>query len=192
MQAEAEGIIALYGNFFNKFTHQFRIGAVEEIRPILQQGYQLPRLLGGGILLGIHQLFFVQLGLPELTGQLVAFGYKNVRINEAVLLEKGQRLILTGEFGYFFVEGNDVLAPEQSAITDRLEGFQHLLQNGEALMLELIIEAAEGFINGFSGDRCDGAILSGSFVAHADPPDLPAILLPTEGTSAVSADNFSR
>ena len=82
------------------------------------------------------------------------------------MLEKGQRLILTGEFGYFFVEGNDVLAPEQSAITDRLEGFQHLLQNGEALMLELIIEAAEGFINGFSGDRCDGAILSGSFVAH--------------------------
>ena len=45
MQAEAEGIIALYGNFFNKFTHQFRIGAVEEIRPILQQGYQLLRPL---------------------------------------------------------------------------------------------------------------------------------------------------
>ena len=108
------------------------------------------------------------------------------------MLEKGQRLILTGEFRYFFVEGNDVLAPEQSAITDRPEGFHHLLQNGETLMLEFIIEAAEGFINGFSGDRCDGAILSGSFVAHAGPPDLPTILLSAEGASAASADNFSR
>ena len=171
---------------------QLCVGAVEEVRPILQQGYQLPRPMGGGIPLGSHKSLFVQLGLPELAGQFVAFGYKNVRINEAVLLEEGQRLILTGEFGYFFVEGNDVLAPEQSAITDRPEGFEHLLQNGEALMLELIIEAAEGFINGFSGDRGDGAILSGSFVAHADPPNLPAILLPTEGTAAVSADNFSR
>jgi hypothetical protein len=60
-------------------------------------------------------------------------------------------LILTGEFGYFFVEGNDVLAPEQSAITDRPEGLEHLLQNGEALMLELIVEAAEGFIRLRSG-----------------------------------------
>ena len=118
MQAEAEGIIALYGNFFNKFTHQFRIGAVEEIRPILQQGYQLPRLLGGGILLGIHQLFFVQLGLPELTGQLVAFGYKNVRINEAVLLEEGQRLILTGEFGYFLLR--ETMSSLQSNLRSRI------------------------------------------------------------------------
>ena len=76
MQAEAEGIVALYDNFFNKFTHQFRVGAVEEVRPILQQGYQLPRPLGGGIPLGIHKFLFVQLGLPELAGQLVAFGYK--------------------------------------------------------------------------------------------------------------------
>ena len=108
------------------------------------------------------------------------------------MLEEGQRLILTGEFGYFFVEGNDVLAPEQSAITDRLEGLEHLLQNGETLMLEFIVEAADSFINGFSGDRCDGTILSGSFVAHADPPDLPAILLPAEGASAASAVDFSR
>ena len=97
------------------------------------------RLQGGHVALGIHQLFFFLLGLPELLGQLIGFGYKNVRINEAVLLEEGQRLILTGEFGYFFVEGNDVLAPEQSAITDRPEGLEHLLQNGEALMLELIV-----------------------------------------------------
>ena len=192
MQAEAEGVVALHDDLRNERAAQLCVGAVEEVRPILQQGYQLPRPLGGGIPLGSHKFLFVQLGLPELAGQLVAFGYKNVRINEAVLLEEGQRLILTGEFRYFFVEGNDVLAPEQSAITDRLEGFEHLLQNGAALMLEFIIEAAEGFVNGFSGDRCDGTILSGSFVAHAGPASLPTIFLPAEGASAASADDFSR
>lgn len=151
MQAEAEGVVALHDDFRNECAAQLCVGVVEEVRSILQQGYQLPRPLGGGIPLGSHKLLFVQLGLPELAGQLVAFGYKNVRINEAVLLEEGQRLILTGEFGYFFVEGNDVLAPEQSAITDRPEGLEHLLQNGEALMLELIVEAAEGFIRLRSG-----------------------------------------
>ena len=74
------------------------------------------------------------------------------------MLEEGQRLILTGEFGYFFVEGNDVLAPEQPAITDRLEGFEHLLQNGETLMLEFIVEAAEGFIRLRFRHGLDGAV----------------------------------
>ena len=84
---------------------------------------------------------------PEALCKLIAAGYKNVRINEAVLLEEGQRLILTGEFGYFFVEGNDVLAPEQSAITDRPESLEHLLQNGDTLMFQLIVQTAEGFLN---------------------------------------------
>ena len=103
MQAEAEGIVALHDDFRDQRTAQLCVWVVEEVRPILQQCYQLPRPLGGGIPLGIHKLFFVQLGLSELAGQLVAFGYKNVRINEAVLLEEGQRLILTGEFGYFLL-----------------------------------------------------------------------------------------
>ena len=94
MQAEAEGVVALHDDFRNKRAAQLCVGAVEEVRPILQHGYQLLRPLGGGIPLGSHKLLFVQLGLPELAGQLVAFGYKNVRINEAVLLEEGQRLIL--------------------------------------------------------------------------------------------------
>ena len=34
--------------------------------------------------------------LPELLGQLIGFGYKNVRINKALLFEEGQCLILTG------------------------------------------------------------------------------------------------
>ena len=117
MQSKAEGVVALHDDFRNECAAQLCIWAVEEVRPILQQGYQLSCLLGGGILLGSHQLFFVQLGLPELAGQLVAFGYKNVRINEAVLLEEGQRLILTGEFRYFLLR--ETMSSLQSNLRSR-------------------------------------------------------------------------
>lgn len=118
MQAEAEGVVALHDDLRNERAAQLCVWAVEEVRPILQQGYQLPRPLGGGIPLGIHKLLFVQLGLPELTGQFIAFGYKNVRINEAVLLEEGQRLILTGEFGYFLLR--ETMSSLQSNLRSRI------------------------------------------------------------------------
>lgn len=186
MQAEAEDVVALHDDFCNECAAQLCVGAVEEVRPILQQGYQLPRPLGGGIPLGSHKFLFVQLGLPELAGQLVAFGYKNVRINEAVLLEEGQRLILTGEFGYFFVEGNDVLAPERSVITDRPEGFQHLLQNGETLMLEFIVEAAEGFIRLRFRHGLDGAVAFFIVSAAAPVPSAIDLLCPDAGAAGAA------
>ena len=190
MQAEAEGVVALHDDFRNKRAAELCAGVVEEVRPILQQGYQLPRPMGGGIPLGIHKLLFVQLGLPELAGQLVAFGYKNVRINEAVLLEEGQRLILTGEFGYFFVEGNDVLTPEQSAITDRLEGFEHLLQNGEALMLELIVEAADGFFKFFARNLLYRTTFPILKMACANPVFIPSCISAFEYASAFITSNY--
>lgn len=118
MQAEAEGVVALHDDLRNERAAQLCVWAVEEVRPILQQGYQLPRPLGGGIPLGSHKFLFVQLGLPELAGQFVAFGYKNVRINEAVLLEEGQRLILTGEFGYFLLR--ETMSSLQSSLRSRI------------------------------------------------------------------------
>ena len=150
------------------------------------KGYQLLRPLGGGIPLGSHKFLFVQLGLPELAGQLVAFGYKNVRINEAVLLEEGQRLILTGEFRYFFVEGNDVLAPERSVITDRPERLKHLLQNGEALMLELIVEAADGFIRLRFRHGLDGAVAFFIVSAAAPVPSAIDLLCPDAGAAGAA------
>ena len=54
MQAEAEGIVALYNDFRDQRAAQLCVWAVEEVRPILQQCYQLSRLLGGGIPLDIH------------------------------------------------------------------------------------------------------------------------------------------
>ena len=186
MQAEAEGVVTLHDDFRNKRAAELCVGVVEEVRPILQQGYQLPRPLGGGIPLGSHKFLFVQLGLPELAGQLVAFGYKNVRINEAVLLEEGQRLILTGEFGYFFVEGNDVLTPKHPAITERLEGLKHLLQNGEALMLELIVEAADGFIRLRFRHGLDGAVAFFIVSAAAPVPSAIDLLCPDTGAAGAA------
>ncbi len=49
MQAEAEGVIALHDDFRNERAAQLCVGVVEEVRPILQQGYQFLRPLGGGI-----------------------------------------------------------------------------------------------------------------------------------------------
>ena len=102
------------------------------------------------------------------------------------MLEKGQRLILTGEFRYFFVEGNDVLAPEQSAITDRLEGFEHLLQNGEALMLEFIVEAAEGFIRLRFRHGLDDAVAFFIMSAAAPVPSAIDLLCPDAGAAGAA------
>ena len=45
---------------------------------------------------GIQKAFLFQFCGAELFGQLIASGYKNVRINAALLFEHGQKLILTG------------------------------------------------------------------------------------------------
>ena len=45
MQAEAEGIVALHDDFCDQRTAQLCVWVVEEVRPILQQGYQLLRPL---------------------------------------------------------------------------------------------------------------------------------------------------
>ena len=63
---------------------------------------------------------FFQLYSAELLGQLIALGYKNVRINEALLFQCGQHLILTGKIGYLFVKFNDIQAPEHPAVADGL------------------------------------------------------------------------
>ena len=55
-------------------------------------------------------------------GYRVVMGYKNVRINEALLFQRGQHLILTGKIGYLLVEFNDIQAPEHPAVADGLEG----------------------------------------------------------------------
>ena len=104
-------LIAVYDDFFNELTEQLRIEVIKEVRPCIQYFHQFPRLGDGAIAIGDKQAFLFQLCDTELFGQLITLGYKNVRINEALLFQRGQHLILTGQIGYLFVEFNDVRAP---------------------------------------------------------------------------------
>ncbi len=58
---------------------------------------QYLRLCDGIIPAGIKKAFLFQFHGAELFGQLIASGYKNVRINAALLFQHGQKLILTGD-----------------------------------------------------------------------------------------------
>lgn len=70
---------------------------------------------------------------------LFALGYKNVRINEALLFQCGQHLILTGKIGYLLVEFNDIQAPKHPAVADGLERGGHLRKDWFAMVLKIII-----------------------------------------------------
>ena len=83
--------------------------------------------------------FLFQLCSAELFGQLIALGYKNVRINETLLFQRGQHLILTGKFRYLFVQLNDIQAPEHSAVADRQETGDHLGEDWLSMVLEVIV-----------------------------------------------------
>jgi len=91
----------------------------------------------------------------ELFGQFIAAGYKNVRIDAAVLFQHSQQLFLTGEFRYLIVQLHDIQAPEQTAAACGLEVRQKLLQNGTALVLELVVHAEESILKFFFRDLSD-------------------------------------
>ena len=96
--------------------------------------------MGDGVVAidGQKTLLF-QLYSAELLGQLIALGYKNVRINETLLFQRGQHLILTGKFRYLFVQLNDIQAPEHSAVADRQETGDHLGEDWLSMVLEVIV-----------------------------------------------------
>ena len=72
--------------------------------------------------------------------QLVLAGYKNVRVDKALLLELGQQSILTGDVGNFLVECHDVQAPEQLALPGVLEICEQLGEDRHSLVTELIVQ----------------------------------------------------
>ena len=78
----------------------------------------------------------------------------------ARLLKLGEELNLTENIGYFFVERDDVLAPEHPAIADLLEIGEHLCEDGVAVMLELVVQTAESCIDRIFWYLADVTILS--------------------------------
>ena len=81
----------------------------------------------------------------EFLGQLVTLGYKNVRINEALFLQRGQHLILTGKFGYLMVKFHDIFTPEHTTLEDRLEGVEHRRKDDISVMFQLVVEPEKCF-----------------------------------------------
>lgn len=140
---------------------QLPIERIQEVRPCFKCFDQFPRSGDSVITLLIQQAALLLFCRAELFGQFVAAGYKNVRINAALLLQHSEKLILTGEVRYLPVQLNDIRVPEKPAGADRLEVCNQWCEDLAAVMPELVVETAEGGVDiSFwnTGDRTSSAI----------------------------------
>ena len=103
-QAEADDAVILDGDRLNQFAEQCLIEGRQQIRPIFQNVQKLLCALDCLIVFGAENAGFFQLCLAALFSQLVAAGYKNVRIDDGLLLELGQQSFLTCNICDSFVE----------------------------------------------------------------------------------------
>lgn len=99
-------------------AEQVSVKCIYERRAFGQDVYQLLCLLNGLITLGLKDAAFFLLGLLELLCDGIAAGYKNIRINESLLLEHGQKLILIREIRYSLVQFDHIKAPQHPAALD--------------------------------------------------------------------------
>mgnify|MGYP001481317861 FL=1 len=83
--------VILNGDFLNQLAEQRPVKGHQQIRPFFQNVQKFLRALDRLIVLGAQNVGFLQLCLAALFSQLVAAGYKNVRIDDGLLLELGQR-----------------------------------------------------------------------------------------------------
>ena len=85
-------------------SEQLPIKCIQEVRPCTECFDQFLRPGNGVITLFVQQAAFFLFYSAEPFGQFIASGYKNVRINTALLFQYGQKLILTGvEFDFSFL-----------------------------------------------------------------------------------------
>ena len=88
-QLEPQSLVAVYDDFIYKRIEQFRIKAVEEIRPVLQHVHKIAGTIHQIIAVGIEKPCFFLFQPAELFAELVVGRYKSVRINAARLLKLG-------------------------------------------------------------------------------------------------------
>ena len=88
--------VILNGDFLNQLAEQRSVKGHQQIQPFFQNVQKCLRALDHLIVIGAQNAGFLQLRLTALFSQLVAAGYKNVRIDNALLLELGQKPFLTG------------------------------------------------------------------------------------------------
>lgn len=55
------------------------------------------------------------LGIAKLLCQLIAFGYKNIRVNQSLLIQQGQSVTLIQNIGYFPVQFHRSGTPQHLA-----------------------------------------------------------------------------
>ena len=70
-QAEAQALIAVYDDFFNKRIEQLRIKAVEEIRPILQRVHKIAGTIRQIVAVGVEKPCLFLFQPAELFAELV-------------------------------------------------------------------------------------------------------------------------
>ena len=87
--------VILNGDFLNQLAERRPVKGHQQIRPFFQNVQKFLRALDRLIVLGAQNAGFLQLCLAALFSQLVAAGYKNVRIDDGLLLELGQQSFLT-------------------------------------------------------------------------------------------------
>ena len=78
---------------------------------------------------------------PAAFRKQIAAGYKNVRIDAALLLELGQKSFLTGNIRYLFVDLHDVFTPEETAGFGSVEVRDELSENLDAIVFEFVVHS---------------------------------------------------
>ena len=121
----------------------------------------------GLVLLVGQEAFLFQFDGAELFRQPIAAGDEKVRIDQALLFQLGQESLLTGKFRDLIVECHNVPAPEEAALPGFLEVPNQLMEDGQALVPELVVQAEGCRDNSSFQDRAEVASVDGAFVSTA-------------------------
>ena len=97
---EAQFFIVYDHDFLDQIAKQLLIEGVQPVRPAFKNIQHVLCLLDGMILLRPQDAFLLELQFPAALRKQIAAGYKNVRIDAALLLELGQKSFLTGNIRY--------------------------------------------------------------------------------------------
>ena len=111
LQPEPQAAISIRRDPLHQVGEDLAIEGGEELWQGFQRFQQLPRP-GDGVVVPIGQkpLLFLLCG-PELAGQFIALGYKNIRVDQAALVHVGQHSILIVDIGYSLVPGRPGRCP---------------------------------------------------------------------------------
>ena len=95
IQPEPDFRTAFHYDLINQFAEQLLIEILQIFRAILKDSLQRFGLLDDIDFLLFQKYLFLLLGFAKLLCQLIAFGYKNIRVNQPLLVQQAQSVTLT-------------------------------------------------------------------------------------------------